>query len=78
MWFVLFGLLGGIGIITSWVCQMNGKVGAASVAAFASVLVSLCGLWLDHERSFSFQFTQGLGLLVLPLHIFALTHRQKL
>lgn len=78
VWFVLFNLLGGIGLATSWNYRMKGNVEGALFAALFFVLATLCGLWLDHKRNFSLQFVQGLGLWTLPLYVFAFACRRKL
>lgn len=47
-------------------------------SAWFVVFNVLGGLMLDIDRDFNFQLVQGLGLMSLPLYIFALTHRRKL
>lgn len=77
-WFVVLNIIGGVGIAVAWAYQMRGRTVAALVASVASPIVSLCGLSLDNEGYFGFQLGQGLGLMSLPLYIFALTQRRKL
>lgn len=78
VWFLLLNIAGGSGLAVSWACQMSGRNQMALVAALASLLMASCGPILDIDRDILLLLGQGLGLISLPIYVFALTQRRKL